>query len=167
MGEKRNSPRGKQANQYDSVLKKSKPHVPLSLIRWVQITDLGGVCAEGSPSSGSGGWNSRLEVSSLRILRTLTATSWFRVSPGEVGPIGSSVGNFVGGFSSQEVSWVRSLSGVLKISVLCEWIRLTHCTLYTAWPCLLFFLFLFFLMSAAKFRDFILFYFFLESIVYF
>lgn len=86
MGEKRNSPREKQANQYDSVLKKSKPHVPLSLIPWVQITDLGGICAEGSPSSGSGGWNSRLEVSSLRILRTLTATSWFPVSPGEVGP---------------------------------------------------------------------------------
>lgn len=42
MGQKRNSPREKQANQYDSVLKKSKPHVPLSLIRWVQITALGG-----------------------------------------------------------------------------------------------------------------------------
>ena len=84
------------------------------------------------PSSGSGGWNARLEVSPLRSVRTLTATSWFPASPGEVGPIGSSVGNFVGGFSSQEVSWVRSLSSVLKISVLCECIRLTplyavHC----------------------------------------
>lgn len=99
MGQKRNNPREKQGNQYDSELKKSKPHVPLSLIQWVQITDLGGGCAEGSPSSGSGGQNSRLEVSSLRILRTITAASWFPASPGEVGPIGSSVGDFVGGFS--------------------------------------------------------------------
>ena len=62
MGQKRNSPREKQANQHDSVLKKSKPHVPLSLIWWVQITDLGGVCAEGSlllgPGAGMLDWKS-------------------------------------------------------------------------------------------------------------